>query len=642
MATVYKTPGVFVEEISKLPPSVAQVETAIPAFIGYTEKAMDLAPDDLLKKPKKIGSRAEFELYFGVGPSPTVTEVNINDSNVFVSAKVTNKFFLYDSIVMFYANGGGDCYIVSVGNYLATVIDTDFTTGITAIEKEDEPTILAFPDAVTLADDKIANVQQAALLQCSSLQDRVGLFDTKQADAKGAAFRANIGINFLNYGAVYTPWLKVSLPKAIKYPDVKSVIKRSGIAVTLQGITADAAIQAKITDLDRVYADVANITAKTILLSPTNGNLWDKFNTLEAAFNTTNNTANLKAAFQYVYDIALQIDEYVKAADPDELTLAALKTDVTNAISSNFAPIYQKIIALDKDFAGKITTPYTPVAIATVFTAAAWPPAITGTAASNIVVNTNDNDRRTSTFSNLKLFFDELNRSYLNLISGAATSYTKTLDQALALSFPAYKSILAGVGNSMTSMPPSGAVAGIYSLVDRTRGVWKAPANVSLSNVISPEVTFTKTELDALNVDTVAGKSVNAIRTFTGKGTLIYGARTLAGNDNEWRYISVRRFFNMVEESCKKATEAFVFEPNDGNTWVKVQGMIENFLITLWRQGALQGAKPEHAFFVAVGLGKTMTAVDILEGKMIVEIGMAVVRPAEFIILRFSHKMAES
>ncbi|HEX6427319.1 MAG TPA: phage tail sheath C-terminal domain-containing protein, partial [Niastella sp.] len=157
-----------------------------------------------------------------------------------------------------------------------------------------------------------------------------------------------------------------------------------------------------------------------------------------------------------------------------------------------------------------------------------------------------------------------------------------------------------------------------------------------------PETTFTASELDGLNVDAVSGKSINAIRAFTGKGTLIFGARTLAGNDNEWRYISVRRFFNMVEESTKKATEPFVFESNDANTWVRVQGMIENFLTTLWRQGALQGAKPEHAFYVAVGLGKTMTALDILEGRMIVEIGMAVVRPAEFIILRFSHKMAES
>jgi phage tail sheath protein FI len=140
----------------------------------------------------------------------------------------------------------------------------------------------------------------------------------------------------------------------------------------------------------------------------------------------------------------------------------------------------------------------------------------------------------------------------------------------------------------------------------------------------------------------VSGKSVNAIRSFTGKGVLVWGARTLAGNDNEWKYISVRRFYNMVEESLKKATEPFVFEPNDKKTWTKVKTMAENYLTLKWRDGALQGAKPEEAFFVHVGLGETMTALDILEGRMIVEIGMAVVRPAEFIILRFSHKMAVS
>ena len=98
----------------------------------------------------------------------------------------------------------------------------------------------------------------------------------------------------------------------------------------------------------------------------------------------------------------------------------------------------------------------------------------------------------------------------------------------------------------------------------------------------------------------------------------------------------------MVEESVKKATESFVFEPNDRNTWVKVKSMIDNYLTQLWRDGALAGAKPENAFFVKIGLGQTMTPQDILEGRMIVEIGMAVVRPAEFIILRFAHKMQES
>ncbi|WP_452598746.1 phage tail sheath family protein, partial [Pontimicrobium sp. MEBiC01747] len=140
----------------------------------------------------------------------------------------------------------------------------------------------------------------------------------------------------------------------------------------------------------------------------------------------------------------------------------------------------------------------------------------------------------------------------------------------------------------------------------------------------------------------VAGKSINAIRSFTGKGVLVWGARTLAGNDNEWRYVPVRRFFNMVEESVKKATEQFVFEPNDANTWVRIKAMINNFLTLQWRAGALAGPTPESAFYVNIGLGETMTAQDILEGNMIVEIGMAAVRPAEFIVLKFSHKMQEA
>jgi phage tail sheath protein FI len=123
---------------------------------------------------------------------------------------------------------------------------------------------------------------------------------------------------------------------------------------------------------------------------------------------------------------------------------------------------------------------------------------------------------------------------------------------------------------------------------------------------------------------------------------MVWGARTLSGNDNEWRYVPVRRFFIYAEESIKKACDTFVFEGNDASTWVKVRAMIENWLTLQWRAGALAGAKPEDAFYVHIGLGQTMTAVDILEGRMVVEIGLAVVRPAEFIILRFSHKMQES
>jgi len=191
------------------------------------------------------------------------------------------------------------------------------------------------------------------------------------------------------------------------------------------------------------------------------------------------------------------------------------------------------------------------------------------------------------------------------------------------------------------SLYPSGAIAGVYSLVDSTRGVWKAPANVSLNNVVKPLIKIDNADQDDLNI-TPTGKSINAIRTFTGKGTLVWGARTLNGNDNEYRYISVRRFVNMVEESIAKAIQQFIFEPNDANTWSKIKSMCENFLLILWKQGALQGAKPEDAFAIQIGLNSTMSSLDILEGRLIMQVMMAVVRPAEFIIVSITLRMQES
>ena len=205
-----------------------------------------------------------------------------------------------------------------------------------------------------------------------------------------------------------------------------------------------------------------------------------------------------------------------------------------------------------------------------------------------------------------------------------------------------YNLVKAELGKQRVVLPPSAAMAGIYARVDRQRGVWKAPANVSVSAVIGPVSKTTQEAQAALNVDPTAGKSINAIRAFTGKGTLVWGARTLAGNDNEWRYVPVRRLFILIEESIQKSTGFAVFEPNDATTWLKVRGMIESYLYGLWERGALAGSTPESAYFVNVGLGKTMTSQDILEGRMIVEVGVAAVRSAEFIIVRFSHKMQEA
>lgn len=205
-----------------------------------------------------------------------------------------------------------------------------------------------------------------------------------------------------------------------------------------------------------------------------------------------------------------------------------------------------------------------------------------------------------------------------------------------------YNAARAFAGTQFITLPPSGAVAGAYATTDRNRGVWKAPANIGLAMVSAPAIAATNDVNDALNVDPTSGKSVNVIRSFTGRGIKIWGARTLAGNDNEFRYVPVRRLTIMIEESVEKAIATFVFDSNDANTWVKVRTMIENFLLVQWRAGALQGEKPQHAFDVQVGLGTTMTADDILNGYLRVRVAIAPVRPAEFIVLTFEQKLPSS
>jgi phage tail sheath protein FI len=477
MASAYKTPGVYVEEITRLPPSIAPVETAIPAFIGYTEKADGVTPGDLHLKPTRISSRVEYETYFGFAQkeqSITVAATVTTSSGVITSQKAVasltettrSKHIMYYALQMFFANGGGPCYIVSVNPYKAIgnpLVATELIAGLDILRKEDEPTLIVFPEAQTLSIADFKTLHDAALAQCAELMDRFVIMD--------------------------------------------------------------------------VHGDT------------------------------------------------------ISMSDPSTNLLTAVGNFRTNGVGANnlkygaaYAPNIETV--LDFDF----EEPKTSITITT-----------DGAAASPVMLDT--------------------------LSAG---------NNAL------YELAKAAIRDLPCKLPPSSAIAGIYAAVDNSRGVWKAPANVSVNAVIQPTIQFTNVEQDQMNVDVTAGKSINAVRPFIGKGTLIWGARTLAGNDNEWRYVNVRRFFIFVEESVKKATEQFVFEANDANTWVKVQGMIENFLTTLWRQGALQGVKPEHAFYVAVGLGKTMTALDILEGRMIVEIGMAAVRPAEFIVLRFSHMMAES
>ncbi len=163
-------------------------------------------------------------------------------------------------------------------------------------------------------------------------------------------------------------------------------------------------------------------------------------------------------------------------------------------------------------------------------------------------------------------------------------------------------------------------------------GVHKAPGNETVSGIVGLTQAYTQRRQDLLNPG-----GVNLIRAFPGRGTRIWGARN-ATDDATWRYINVRRLFNMIEASVDRATQWVVFEPNTAQTWIRVKVSVENFLDQQWRAGALAGTKPEQAYRVRVGLGETMTETDIDLGLIITEVAVAPAKPAEFVIFRFSHK----
>jgi hypothetical protein len=204
-----------------------------------------------------------------------------------------------------------------------------------------------------------------------------------------------------------------------------------------------------------------------------------------------------------------------------------------------------------------------------------------------------------------------------------------------------YKRVMAEIRRQMNLLPPSAAMAGVYSWVDAERGVWAAPANVGAASVVSPAVNISDHDQEDLNVD-IQGKSINAIRAFVGEGVLVWGARTLDGNSLEWRYISVRRTVIFLEQSIRLAVRAYVFERNEAATWATVKSMIGNFLTSVWKRGGLQGAQPDDAFQVLCGLGETMTAADVLNGILRVTVMVAVTRPAEFIEMTFEQQMQTS
>lgn len=696
-----RTPGVYIDEVPKFPPSIAAVETAIPAFIGYTQFD-SYNGVDLICKPFLIESLVDFELVFGGSPPLVIENVDLDASNNVKTFKMTSPYYLYDSMRMYFKNGGGKCFVLTLGKYPTSFSNSDFigdsskgvTKALGELEKQDEPTLILFPDGVNLSSLELGSLYATALIQCEKYKDRFLIADVKinkpeedKFDRTNdiVPFKTGIGNLNLNFGAAYYPYIKVNLPRQIRYRHLR---KLSGGTVT--GIVTTAN---KTTTVDwtantftggdiktKEFIDKLNITVEKALkveenlktYLSVNASIENIYIQRKTAFLAVSSYADVvsefRKLFEFIFDLAYQfLDQYAKSTTPpaQDPVLANLQTNIiAPLLTSTFLELniidriahetkYVKTVADYGDmYKGnpvlRATWDYAPINAVLAVTGDPTP-ALTGLTLTNIAGADAAAVKETKTISNIQnivsvkadLIYGEIIKA-INSFLGDLAIQERGFEENVLLRVPVIKSTINYLRNQAYLLPPSGAVAGVYARVDNSRGVWKAPANESLVNVVAPSVLLTQDQHGELNVDPSTGKSINVIRSFVGKGNLIWGARTLAGNDNEWRYVNVRRLFNMIEESCKKATEQFVFESNDANTWVKVQAMIENFLTTVWRQGALFGATPDKAFYVLVGLNKTMTQLDILEGRMIVEIGIAANRPAEFIILRFSHKLPEA
>jgi phage tail sheath protein FI len=183
--------------------------------------------------------------------------------------------------------------------------------------------------------------------------------------------------------------------------------------------------------------------------------------------------------------------------------------------------------------------------------------------------------------------------------------------------------------NDNVFIPPSGHMAGIYARTDTVRGVHKAPANEIVRGALGLRYQITKGEQDILNP-----KGINCIRYFKDRGIRVWGARTIS-SDPSWRYLNVRRLFIMVEESIKIGTQWVVFEPNDQNLWKRVTRDVTAFMLRIYKSGALFGSTPEEAFYVKCD-EETNPPEQVDAGQLVVEIGMAPVKPAEFVIFRIS------
>jgi len=643
-AKMYSTPGVYIEEKDAFSRSVVPVATAVPCFVGCTKFAIrdNESVKGVLVKVKSLG---EYERFFGGAPS-TKFKVKLKGNEIGVSPK-EEHYYLYNSLKAYFSNGGGDCYIFSIGGYDSTPTADDFKSVLGPLENEPEPTLIVMPDAHLI--EKSADyysIWQEVLPHCKKMINRFAILDIHndgnfadvsnpdKANAMLGAFKNGIGMNELAYGAVYWPWVQTTVvsPRVISYKNVSnwdSEVKNQVKADFIRSVEEMSELEFQkhfgpeleipINALAAPVIDDATKIAVTVNAVKLLGG-GNEETSIEILKDSKLLTIEDAAGKNKLEDVQASI----KIAELKPRTFSK-RFSTTEKAEKPFKEYYTALVELD-DFLKTNEWTYANNAFAD---------------KDGIAIESGDlfeqgkglTTALTTTLTSLSGLGDNV-KIEPNLEEGQQHGAMMQLS-------PLYKAIMNKVRDTANIMPASAAMAGIYKYVDSDRGTHQAPANVSVSAVAKPLLTINNKGQESLNVP-IDGKAINVIRSFPGKGTLVWGARTMDGNSQDWRYISVRRTVSMIELSVKYAAEAYVFEPNNASTWSNIQSMISNFLTNMWQGGALAGTTPGEAFSVSVGLGSTMSSVDILDGYMRIMVKVAVTRPAEFIVITFQQQMQTS
>lgn len=468
------------------PDGIQVVPIAIPAFIGYTEKAMQ-GNESLINVPTTINSLEEYQQLFGGAPSLTFELINS-------SATISNRYYLFESIKLFYENGGGTCYVISVGNYDNPIAQDDLAEPMSeqrgALFRVDKATMVVIPDAVSLRSTECHKLYYTVLKHCLWYGHRIGLFDVhggfsaETHEQNVASFRGAVASDtrFLKYGVAYYPWVRV------------------------------------------------NIVEESTL----------SFNDFE------NGMGDLKKLAR---------------------TFEAAERDQVLQLINNLPPI-----------------------------------------------NTRDRDAERLEIEN-----------------------NKELHQRLLTISPGYQQVIKEMSFRANLLPVSGLVAGFFARADKELGTWMSTYDIPLKGVLEPAVPLSANQQKQLRIDPVSGKSINPIATDPEKGVLIMGSRTLAGNDSEYRHVSVKRTKAMIEKSLEEAITNFRKTPDHKGPIERreIKAKMVQFLTALWEKGVLDGASMEGAFSIKDDFDLDENNREIKYGLIQFKVKYSVASPITSVSIRF-------